>query len=114
MHAALHSKNSAWLMTAATVAGWKGLAIRNVGSTRRPVRSRSGKAVMNTTGTQSSVRSSLTASIPERLVLDDQHVGRDFACEFTPGLFEQTFQIRDGHVEDFCRILFGERFERDE
>ena len=39
---ALRSKNRAWLMTADTVAGWKGFAIRNAGSGRSPVRKRSG------------------------------------------------------------------------
>jgi hypothetical protein len=39
---ALRWKNSAWLTTAETVAGWKGLAIRNAGSGRCPVRNRSG------------------------------------------------------------------------
>jgi hypothetical protein len=40
--AALRSKNSAWLMTAETIAGWNGFAIRNAGSGRSPVRNRSG------------------------------------------------------------------------
>jgi hypothetical protein len=39
---ALCWKNSAWLMTADTFAGWNGLAIRNAGSGRSPVRKRSG------------------------------------------------------------------------
>ena len=39
---ALRSKNSAWLTTAETVAGWNGLAIRKAGSGRWPVRKRSG------------------------------------------------------------------------
>ena len=39
---AFRSKNSAWLMTAETVDGWKGLVIRNVGSGRSPVRYLSG------------------------------------------------------------------------
>ena len=39
---AVRSKNSAWLATAETVAGWNGLAIRNAGSGRSPVRKRSG------------------------------------------------------------------------
>ena len=39
---ALRSKNSAWLTTADTVAGWNGLAIRKAGSGRSPVRKRSG------------------------------------------------------------------------
>jgi hypothetical protein len=39
---ALRSKNRAWLATADTAAGWKGLAIRKAGSGRSPVRNRSG------------------------------------------------------------------------
>src|SRR5262245_30778519 len=39
---ALRWKNSAWLTTAETVAGWNGLAIRKAGSGRCPVRNRSG------------------------------------------------------------------------
>ena len=39
---ALRWKNSAWLTTADTVAGWNGLAIRKAGSGRCPVRKRSG------------------------------------------------------------------------
>ena len=39
---ALRPKNSAWLATAETTAGWNGLAIRNAGSGRWPVRKRSG------------------------------------------------------------------------
>ena len=39
---ALRPKNSAWLTTADTTASWKGLAMRNAGSGRRPVRKRSG------------------------------------------------------------------------
>jgi hypothetical protein len=39
---ALRWKNSAWLTTAETVAGWNGLAIRKAGSGRCPVRKRSG------------------------------------------------------------------------
>jgi len=39
---ALRSKNRAWLITADTVAGWNGLAIRKAGSGRSPVRNRSG------------------------------------------------------------------------
>ncbi|GJD44371.1 hypothetical protein AFCDBAGC_2238 [Methylobacterium cerastii] len=35
-------KNSAWLMTAETLAGWNGLAMRKAGSGRSPVRKRSG------------------------------------------------------------------------
>src|SRR5215467_12997842 len=48
---AVRSKNSAWLATADTVAGWNGLAMRKAGSGRSPVRKRSGYAVMKTTGT---------------------------------------------------------------
>ena len=40
--AALRSKNKAWLITADTIAGWKGLVNRNAGSGRSPVRKRSG------------------------------------------------------------------------
>lgn len=40
--AAFRSKNNAWLMTADTIAGWKGLVNRNAGSGRSPVRKRSG------------------------------------------------------------------------
>ena len=36
------SKNRAWLITAFTISGLKGLVIRKVGSARSPVRSRSG------------------------------------------------------------------------
>jgi hypothetical protein len=39
---ALRSKNNAWLMTAETAEGWNGLAIKNAGSGRSPVRNRSG------------------------------------------------------------------------
>jgi hypothetical protein len=39
---ALRPKNSAWLATAETTASWNGLAIRNAGSGRCPVRKRSG------------------------------------------------------------------------
>ncbi len=39
---ALCWKNSAWLMTAETLAGWNGLAMRKAGSGRSPVRKRSG------------------------------------------------------------------------
>jgi hypothetical protein len=39
---ALRPKNRAWLTTAETMASWKGLAIRNAGSGRCPVRKRSG------------------------------------------------------------------------
>ncbi len=35
-------KNSAWLTTADTMAGWNGFEIRNAGSGRSPVRNRSG------------------------------------------------------------------------
>lgn len=35
-------KNSAWLATAETIAGWNGFDIRNAGSGRSPVRKRSG------------------------------------------------------------------------
>jgi hypothetical protein len=35
-------KNSAWLATADTIAGWNGFEIRNAGSGRSPVRKRSG------------------------------------------------------------------------
>src|ERR1700690_4368513 len=38
----LRWKNSAWLATADTIAGWNGLEIRNAGSGRSPVRKRSG------------------------------------------------------------------------
>jgi hypothetical protein len=38
----LRWKNSAWLATAETIAGWKGFEIRNAGSGRSPVRKRSG------------------------------------------------------------------------
>src|SRR5581483_6344401 len=38
----LRWKNSAWLATADTMAGWNGLGIRNAGSGRSPVRKRSG------------------------------------------------------------------------
>jgi hypothetical protein len=38
----LRWKNSAWLATAETMAGWKGFEIRNAGSGRSPVRKRSG------------------------------------------------------------------------
>jgi hypothetical protein len=38
----LRWKNSAWLATAETIAGWNGLDIRNAGSGRSPVRKRSG------------------------------------------------------------------------
>ncbi len=39
---ALRPKKSAWLATAETTASWKGLAMRNAGSGRWPVRKRSG------------------------------------------------------------------------
>ena len=39
---ALRPKNSAWLATAETTASWNGLAIKNAGSGRCPVRKRSG------------------------------------------------------------------------
>jgi hypothetical protein len=39
---ALRPKNNAWLATAETTASWNGLAIRNAGSGRCPVRKRSG------------------------------------------------------------------------
>jgi hypothetical protein len=39
---ALRPKNRAWLTTAETMASWKGLAIKNAGSGRCPVRKRSG------------------------------------------------------------------------
>src|SRR6185436_3944848 len=61
----LRWKNSAWLATAETIAGWNGFEIRNAGSGRSPVRKRSGYAVMNTTGTSNVLSSSLTASSPE-------------------------------------------------
>jgi hypothetical protein len=38
----LRWKNSAWLATAETIAGWNGFEIRNAGSGRSPVRKRSG------------------------------------------------------------------------
>lgn len=38
----LRWKNSAWLATADTMAGWKGFEIKNAGSGRSPVRKRSG------------------------------------------------------------------------
>jgi hypothetical protein len=38
----LRWKNSAWLATADTIAGWNGFEIRNAGSGRSPVRKRSG------------------------------------------------------------------------
>jgi hypothetical protein len=38
----LRWKNSAWLATADTIAGWNGLEIRKAGSGRSPVRKRSG------------------------------------------------------------------------
>src|ERR1700751_6074902 len=38
----LRWKNSAWLATAETMAGWNGLEIKNAGSGRSPVRNRSG------------------------------------------------------------------------
>ena len=38
----LRWKNSAWLATADTIAGWNGFEIRNAGSGRSPVRNRSG------------------------------------------------------------------------
>jgi hypothetical protein len=38
----LRWKNSAWLVTADTIAGWNGFEIRNAGSGRSPVRKRSG------------------------------------------------------------------------
>jgi hypothetical protein len=38
----LRWKNSAWLATAETMAGWNGFEIRNAGSGRSPVRKRSG------------------------------------------------------------------------
>lgn len=52
-------------MAAFTVSGWNGLVIRNVGSGRSPVSSRSGNAVMKITGTSWRARMSLTASMPE-------------------------------------------------
>src|SRR6185503_10276917 len=61
----LRWKNSAWLATAETIAGWNGFEIRNAGSGRSPVRKRSGYAVMNTTGTSNTFNSSLTASRPD-------------------------------------------------
>src|SRR6201994_975099 len=57
----LRWKNSAWLATAETIAGWNGLEIRNAGSGRSPVRKSSGYAVMKTTGTSKTFSSSLTA-----------------------------------------------------
>lgn len=39
---ARRSKNSAWLIAAFTASGWNGLVIRNAGSGRSPVSSRSG------------------------------------------------------------------------
>src|SRR5271169_355956 len=62
---ALRPKNSAWLATAETTASWNGLAIRNAGSGRWPVRKRSGYAVMKMTGTSNEAKSSFTASRPE-------------------------------------------------
>src|SRR5665811_1377473 len=38
----LRWKNSAWLATADTIAGWNGFEIRKAGSGRSPVRKRSG------------------------------------------------------------------------
>ncbi len=38
----LRWKNSAWLATADTIAGWNGFEIKNAGSGRSPVRKRSG------------------------------------------------------------------------
>ncbi len=38
----LRWKNSAWLATAETIAGWNGFEIRKAGSGRSPVRKRSG------------------------------------------------------------------------
>ena len=38
----LRWKNSAWLATAETMAGWNGFEIKNAGSGRSPVRKRSG------------------------------------------------------------------------
>src|SRR5712664_931613 len=38
----LRWKNSAWLATAETIAGWNGFEMRNAGSGRSPVRKRSG------------------------------------------------------------------------
>jgi hypothetical protein len=38
----LRWKNSAWLATADTIAGWNGFDIRKAGSGRSPVRNRSG------------------------------------------------------------------------
>src|SRR4029077_6346420 len=61
----LRWKNSAWLATAETMAGWNGFEIRNAGSGRSPVRKRSGEAGMNTPGTSNTFNSSLTASRPE-------------------------------------------------
>ena len=53
------SKNSACAIAAFTVERWNGLVMRNVGSGRSPVSSRSGKAVMKITGTENSARMSL-------------------------------------------------------
>src|ERR1700709_745396 len=38
----LRWKNSAWLATAETIAGWNGFEIKNAGSGRSPARERSG------------------------------------------------------------------------
>jgi len=58
-------KKRAWLISALTMSGLKGLVTRKVGSGRSPVSNLSGKAVMKITGTLEVFRISLTASMPE-------------------------------------------------
>src|SRR3954451_19930889 len=58
----LRWKNSAWLATADTIAGWNGFEIRKAGSGRSPVRKRSGYAVMHTTGTPKVQNRSVSAA----------------------------------------------------
>ena len=72
------SKKSAWLTTALTMSGSKGFVIRNVGSGRSPVSSRSGK----------------------RRDEDDRHVetGKDFVDRIEPGAAVRELNVGENEA----------------
>ena len=49
-----------------------------------------------------------------RLVLDDQHVGRDLGGQLAPGFIDQLAQLLDIHVENGGSVLLVESLKRDE
>ena len=50
----------------------------------------------------------------QRLILDDQDIGRNLARDFVAGLGEQVGELCLARVQDFSRLVIGEALDRNQ